>query len=527
MYCLSRKLSHALAYTSGHCKQLGPPLQRGRSQRSTSATQPPSHLRPVLAESTGLGHGWSAAGNGTMPLLSPSGLAGSCVTEIRLMGEMPDQDPTLNKELASSRRSITTLFTHDDWEYHQTTSRYFRNLFNIGGSAVFRRCLAPCLLTTLFAALIVGYNLLALRCGWPLAAMALTPHTLLGSALSLLLVFRTNASFARMVEARQMWGTVVRNCREWIRLVSVYFPRELLPPAMAYVQAFAIVLKGQLRCGRTRVDPHDPTRYRYDAASALLHVVDEAEAERLLSVHNPPGAVARRLTRLVATADQGGLPAHVPLRLDDCIAGLTAAASGCDRLFKTPIPLSYTRHTARSLMMWLLTLPAALWPKMGPSLIFAVFFISYVLIGIDELGVQIEEPFAILPLAPLMMKVRNEQTCTLSCPIIYFRVALRQDGTARKASPALMRRVLQAGLQQLFGTIGGALPFEVVGMLPGAGRAVVRADRGDCQKLWAAASLLTQYDGRPCTLTVEAASPFLASLAVDSRAFTAALPFPL
>ena len=117
-------------------------------------------------------------------------------------------------------------------------------------------------------------------------------------------------------------------------------------------------------------------------------------------------------------------------------AGLTAAASGCDRLLKTPIPLrcgsaatpqlmhprvccylqplmrgarcSYTRHTARSLMMWLLTLPAALWPKMGPSLVVAVFFISYVLIGIDELGMQIEEPFAILPLAPLMMKIRNE-----------------------------------------------------------------------------------------------------------------------
>ena len=34
-----------------------------------------------------------------------------------------------------------------------------------------------------------------------------------------------------------MWGAVVRNCREWVRLVSVYFPRELLPPALAYVQA--------------------------------------------------------------------------------------------------------------------------------------------------------------------------------------------------------------------------------------------------------------------------------------------------
>jgi hypothetical protein len=36
---------------------------------------------------------------------------------------------------------------------------------------------------------------------------------------------------------RQMWGCLVRNSREWIRLISVYFPRELLPPAVAYVQA--------------------------------------------------------------------------------------------------------------------------------------------------------------------------------------------------------------------------------------------------------------------------------------------------
>ena len=37
-------------------------------------------------------------------------------------------------------------------------------------------------------------------------------------------------------------------------------------------QAFAIVLKGRMRAGRTRADPNDPTRYRFDAASALLHV---------------------------------------------------------------------------------------------------------------------------------------------------------------------------------------------------------------------------------------------------------------
>ena len=34
--------------------------------------------------------------------------------------------------------------------------------------------------------------------------IATTPHTLLGSALSLLLVFRTNASYSRLVEGRRV-----------------------------------------------------------------------------------------------------------------------------------------------------------------------------------------------------------------------------------------------------------------------------------------------------------------------------------
>ena len=40
-----------------------------------------------------------------------------------------------------------------------------------------------------------------------------------------------------------------------------------------------------------------------------------------------------------------------------------------------------------------------------------------------------------------------------------------------------MRSVLQAGLLQLFGAIGGAVPFEVVGTLPAAGTAIIKADR--------------------------------------------------
>lgn len=34
----------------------------------------------------------------------------------------------------------------------------------------------------------------------------------------------------------QMWGAVVRNAREWVRLTTVYFPEELQPEALAFIQ---------------------------------------------------------------------------------------------------------------------------------------------------------------------------------------------------------------------------------------------------------------------------------------------------
>jgi putative membrane protein len=39
------------------------------------------------------------------------------------------------------------------------------------------------------------------------------------------------------------------------------------------------------------------------------------------------------------------------IRLDENVSRLTDAVSSCERILNTPIPLSYTRHTARFLMV--------------------------------------------------------------------------------------------------------------------------------------------------------------------------------
>ncbi len=55
--------------------------------------------------------------------------------------------------------------------------------------------------------------------------------------------------------------------------------------------------------------------------------------------------------------------------MDENVSRLTDAVSACERILNTPIPLSYTRHTARFLMAWLACLPFCLWTYCGPAMV--------------------------------------------------------------------------------------------------------------------------------------------------------------
>src|SRR5829696_7337473 len=53
-------------------------------------------------------------------------------------------------------------------------------------------------------------------------AIPITAHTLLGAALSFLLVLRTNSSYDRFWEGRKLWGGIVNETRNLARLACVH-----------------------------------------------------------------------------------------------------------------------------------------------------------------------------------------------------------------------------------------------------------------------------------------------------------------
>ena len=106
---------------------------------------------------------------------------------------------------------------------------------------------------------------------------------------------------------------------------------------------------------------------------------------------------------MTATLRKAEIPEMHSARIDASISTLVDLTGANERIFKSPIPLVYTRLLSRFLSLFLILLPLALWGALGDSwnhwaTIPAEFMIAFFLFGIEEVGIQIEEPFSVLPL---------------------------------------------------------------------------------------------------------------------------------
>ncbi|GFH13928.1 uncharacterized protein HaLaN_09895, partial [Haematococcus lacustris] len=185
----------------------------------------------------------------------------------------------------------------------------------------------------------------------------------------------TNASYARWEEARRKFGTITTTARDIARQAFSWLP-------MSAVDAKATLARWLVALARC----------------CMVHVRDEHHFETELRHILTPNFCLQVLSKLLANAR---LPNELLIRLDENMSKLVSAVSSCERVINTPIPLSYTRHTARFLMVWLACLPFTLWSYCGWAMVPLTALISFVLLGIEEIGVYIEEPFSVMALERL------------------------------------------------------------------------------------------------------------------------------
>ena len=246
------------------------------------------------------------------------------------------------------------------------------------------------------------------------------PFTLSAMALGLLATFRTNQSYSRYWEARGAWGQVINASRDLARQTAVWVEekeaarRERIAKL---IKAFPVALNFHL----TTNGGHHLIRCRDDGVEQLAKAELAAELQdiyaseenldfkMIIANHsttggNMPIVILHELGSCVAKASKSDVLAA---EMDKQITRLTESLGICEKILKTPIPTKFTRHTSRFLTIWCNLLPLALWPFTGLATVPISLFITYALLGIEDIGVQIEEPFDILPLRQYSAAVHN------------------------------------------------------------------------------------------------------------------------
>ncbi|MBX9680667.1 MAG: hypothetical protein K2X38_18080 [Gemmataceae bacterium] len=210
-----------------------------------------------------------------------------------------------------------------------------------------------------------------------------TAHTLVGVALGLLLVFRTNASYDRFWEGRRQWGSMINASRNLARGAAalVQDAPELSDRIRAWTTAFAHASMHRLRNGG-------------GLGEAAEHVPAH-EAKIATDSGNAPLACGARLSLAIGEARRrGALTDWEQMLMDTQVAALIDAGGACDRIHKTPLPFAYVIHLRTALILYCGTLPFALVRDFGVvGEVVVTTLVSFVLLGIEEIGVEIEDPF--------------------------------------------------------------------------------------------------------------------------------------
>lgn len=89
----------------------------------------------------------------------------------------------------------------------------------------------------------------------------------------------------------------------------------------------------------------------------------------------------------------------------------------CERILRTPIPVAYTRHTGRFVVIFVTALPLLLWPRLRWFTLLAAPLVATLLLGINEIGVDIEEPFSVLPLEAIADRAAADVTQTVELQV--------------------------------------------------------------------------------------------------------------
>ena len=214
--------------------------------------------------------------------------------------------------------------------------------------------------------------------------LEVAPYEVAGAALGLLLVLRTNAGYDRWWEGRKLWGAIVNQSRNFVIGALSYGPDD--PEWRERIVRWTATFPHVARCSLRDEPP----------CSRIIALVGVDEAAAIAkSAHMPSYVSARLAEQLREACDRHAMNSFAFLQLDKERALLIDDIGACERILKSPLPVAYSIETRRFLALFLLMLPLVLLHHLEAiwMIPFITMIVAYPLLAIDQIGIELQNPF--------------------------------------------------------------------------------------------------------------------------------------
>jgi ion channel-forming bestrophin family protein len=214
----------------------------------------------------------------------------------------------------------------------------------------------------------------------------LTDNVACNLVLGLLLVFRTNTAYERFWEGRKAWGLLVVNLRNLAREIQIGIEADDdKKQSLQLLVVFAIATKLHLR--------HQPL------ADELKAFIAPETIAKLNQLNNPPLEVIRWIGDYIQRKYRSQSIEDINQRwvMNQSLNEVTSGLTTCERILSTPIPLAYAIYLKTLLLVYCFFLPFGLVERLNWGTGFVVAIVSFILLGVEEIANEIEDPFGTDP----------------------------------------------------------------------------------------------------------------------------------
>lgn len=255
-------------------------------------------------------------------------------------------------------------------------STWVLHLFMFYREKIFRRSFPIMLAITLYALVVIYLNKSTKIFGRIGHSDLGQFHLVFSFILGILISFRVNTAYSRWWEGRVLWGVVVNNCRNLGLKFENFIGLENHPEFYSYLRAFPVVLKLHLRKDKSKIN----------SEFASLGLTPE--------VDNPILFLTNNLYRIInQLRNSEKLRFEQYMSLETNLANLIDTTGGCERIANTPTPTSFAFFIKHALLFYSLIFPFGWVDKFGYLVIPMILMIVYILVGLEILAEDLEEPF--------------------------------------------------------------------------------------------------------------------------------------